>query len=92
MKKIPSIPAALVSAVALGSFAVGTLPAAHADAPAACAQQQAQLDKATAKLADLTAKFAAHPTHKNLKAKKAQQSRVSHATARLATCEAAVTS
>jgi hypothetical protein len=92
MKKIPSTAAALVSAVALGAFAVGTLPAAHADAPAACAQQQAQLDKATAKLADLTAKFAAHATHKNLKAKKAQAQRVAHATARLGACEAAQTS
>ena len=44
------------------------------------------------KLADLTAKFAAHPTTKNGKAKKAQVQRVAHATAHLDKCLAAQTS
>jgi hypothetical protein len=85
---------AFVSTLALGSFAAAGVPsafAAHAsDTP--CATQQAHVDKATAKLADLTAKFAAHPTTKNQKAKKAQAKRVAHATARLETCLAAQSS
>lgn len=82
---------ALVSTVAFGAFALSVVPAANADdtAPAPCATQQAQLDKATAKLAALTAKFAAHPTKHNQKAKKAQAQRVAHATARLDACMAA---
>jgi Skp family chaperone for outer membrane proteins len=90
MNRIRTTAAALVSTVALGSFAATAAPAAFAnERPAACSQQQAQVDKATAKLADLTAKFAAHPTQKNLKAKKAQAKRVAHAQARLDGCEAA---
>jgi hypothetical protein len=94
MNRFRSTAVALVSTLALGSFAAATAPsafAAHADS-APCATQQAQLDKATAKLAALTAKFAAHPTTKNGKAKKAQVKRVTHATARLDKCLAAQTS
>jgi hypothetical protein len=80
---------ALASTVVLGSVGAGTVPAAFAARPAACAQQQAHVDRASAKLADLTAKFAAHPTQKNLKTKKPQAQRVAHATARLNTCLAA---
>ena len=89
MNRIRTTAVALVSTVALGSFAATAAPAAFAEKPAPCATQQAQLDKATAKLAALTAKFAAHPNQKNLKAKKAQAQRVAHATARLDKCLAA---
>lgn len=65
--------------------------AAFAAKPAPCATQQVHVDKAGAKLADLTAKFAAHPTKKNLKAKKAQVQRVARATNRLEKCLAAET-
>jgi len=78
---------AFVSCLALG--AVAAPAAAHAEGDAPCATQQTQLDRATAKLADLQAKFAAHPTMKNGKAKKAQVKRVEHAQERLDTCLAA---
>jgi hypothetical protein len=87
--KLRTTAVALVSTLALGSFAAATVPAAFAAKPADCATQQAHVDKATAKLADVTAKFAAHPTQKNLKAKKAQVQRLAHATARLDSCLAA---
>ena len=79
---------AFAATLALGSFALMGSPAAFAthSTSAPCATQQAHVDKATAKLAALTATFAAHPTQKNLKAKKAQVKRVAHATARLDTC------
>jgi hypothetical protein len=94
MNRFRTTAVALVSTLALGSFAAATAPAAFAShaASAPCATQQAHVDKATAKLADLTAKFAAHPTTKNGKAKKAQVQRVAHATARLDKCLAAQTS
>jgi hypothetical protein len=81
----------VVSAFALGAFTLTSIPAANADdtASAPCATQQAKVDKATAKLASLTEKFAAHPTKKVKKAKKAQVQRVAHATARLDACMAA---
>jgi hypothetical protein len=81
----------VVSTLALGTFALTAVPAAYADgtAPEPCATQQAQVDRATAKLASLTEKFAAHPTKKVKKAKKAQVQRVAHATARLDACMAA---
>jgi hypothetical protein len=82
--------AAVVSTVALSGLAVSIAPTADA-APSSepCARQQAHVDRATAKLAALTEKFAAHPTTKNKKAKKAQVQRVAHATARLDSCLAA---
>ena len=92
MPRFRTAAVAIVSTVALGSFAAAATPSAFADKPAPCATQQAQVDKATAQLAALTAKFAAHPTQKNLKAKKAQAKRLAHATARLDTCLAAQTS
>lgn len=92
MNWIRTTAVAFVSTLALGSFVAAGAPAAFADKPAPCATQQAHVDKATAKLADLTAKFAAHPTQKNLKAKKAQVQRVAHATSRLDKCLAAQTS
>jgi hypothetical protein len=90
MNRFRTSAVALVSTLALGSFAAAAVPAFAGDASdAPCATQQAHVDRAGAKLADLTAKFAAHPTTKNLKAKKAQVHRVAHATARLDTCLAA---
>lgn len=83
---------AVVSTFALGGFAATATPAAFAAKPASCAQQQKQVDKANAKLTELEAKFAAHPTKKNHRAEKAQVQRVTRATARLAACIAAQTS
>ncbi|MFN8193720.1 MAG: hypothetical protein U0R80_05470 [Nocardioidaceae bacterium] len=85
MTRLRTSAVALVSTVALASFAA-TAPTASAAKPEPCATQQAHLDRASAKLADLTAKFAAHPTQKNLKAKKAQVKRVAHAQASLNSC------
>jgi hypothetical protein len=90
MNRLRTAAVALVSTLALGSVATATAPAfAGKPSDAPCAHQQAHVDKATAKLADLTAKFAAHPTVKNKKAKKAQVQRVAHATAKLDKCLAA---
>jgi hypothetical protein len=85
---------AFVSTLALGSFAIG-VPAAFADdepTDVPCATQQVHVDKATAKWEALQAKYAAHPTKKVKKAKKAQAQRVAHATARLDACLAALSS
>ena len=84
---------AIVSSIAFGTLALSSVSAAHADETdsAPCADRQTQVDKANAKLAALTAKFAEHPTTKNLKAKKAQVQRVTRATARLAACVAGTT-
>jgi hypothetical protein len=81
----------VVSTLAFGTFALTAAPAANAGDTASepCASQQAQVDRATAKLAALTEKFAAQPTKKNQKAKKAQVQRLAHATARLDACLAA---
>ena len=91
MNRIRTTSVAFAATLVVGSFAAAGSPAAFADhsASAPCAMQQAHVARATAKLAALTATFAAHPTQKNLKAKKAQVKRVSHATARLDTCLAA---
>jgi len=81
---------ALVSTVALGSAAAVTVPSAFANGkPAPCSMQQAQVDKATAKLDALAAHFAAHPTKKNKRQEKAQAQRVAHSAKRLAKCLAA---
>jgi L-asparaginase II len=84
---------AVVSSVAFGTLALSPVSAAHADETSSvpCANQQMQVDKANAKLTALTAKFAAHPTTKNLKAKKAQVQRVTRATTRLEACVAGTT-
>ena len=92
MNRIRRTAVGVAFALALGSFAATSTPAAFADKPAPCSKQQAQVDKATAKLAALTAKFAAHPTKKNKSAKKAQVHRVAHATARLDKCLASQSS
>ncbi|MFN8136141.1 MAG: hypothetical protein U0R79_00995 [Propionicimonas sp.] len=91
MNRLRSTAAAFVTATALGSLGLAAVPTASADAPAEvpCATQQAHVDRATAKLQALTAKFAAHPSKKNQKAKKAQVQRVARATARLEKCLAA---
>ena len=95
MSRIRTAAVAFASTIALGSGVALTAPAANAGPPdnaanpAPCAQQQAQLNRATAKLADLTVKFANHPTKKNKRAEKAQVKRVAHATARLDKCTAA---
>jgi hypothetical protein len=90
MNRVRITAVAFVSTLALGSLAYAA-PAAFADdsAPAPCATQAAQVTKAQAKLDALTAKFAAHPNQKNLKAKKAQVQRLARATSRLAACQAA---
>jgi hypothetical protein len=80
---------AIVSIVALGSVALAVVPAQADETGVPCADQQAQVDRASAKLTALTAKFAAHPTKKAKKAKKAQVQRVTRATARLDACVAA---
>jgi hypothetical protein len=84
---------AIVSSIAFGTLALSSVSTAYADDTDSvpCAAQQMHVDKASAKLAALTAKFAEHPTTKNLKAKKAQVQRVSHAAARLAACLAGTT-
>jgi hypothetical protein len=89
MNKLRNTAVAMVSTVALGAFALA-VPTAQADDSSAvpCADQQAQADRASAKLTALTAKFAAHPTKKVKKAKKAQVQRVARATARLDACVA----
>ena len=80
--------AAFVASLALGGFGVAV--PAHADdaAPQPCAQQQTQYDKASAKLAVLTARYEKHPTAENRAAKKAQQQRVAKSQARLEKCQA----
>jgi hypothetical protein len=90
MSSLRNTAVSIVSTVALGAFALSFVPSAQADETATepCATQQAQVDKATAKLDALTAKFAAHPTKKVKKAKKAQVQRVAKATARLEACVA----
>lgn len=94
MNRFRTTSVAFVATVAFGSFVAAGSPAAFAihATSTPCATQQAHVDNATAKLAALTAKFAAHPTRKNLKAKKAQLKRVAHATVRLDTCLAAQSS
>jgi Skp family chaperone for outer membrane proteins len=90
MNRFRTTAVALVSTLALGSFAAATVPAAFAGAkPAPCSTQQTQVDKATAKLDALAANFAAHPTKMNKRAEKAQAQRVAHAANRLANCLAA---
>lgn len=90
MNRFRTTAVALVSTLALGSFAAATVPTAFAGGkPAPCSTEQAQVDKATAKLDALAANFAAHPTRKNKRAEKAQAQRVAHAANRLAKCLAA---
>jgi hypothetical protein len=87
MNRFRTTAVALVSTVALGSFAAATVPTAFAGGkPAPCSIQKAQVDKATAKLDALAANFAAHPTKKNTRQEKAQAQRVAHAADRLAKC------
>ena len=78
---------ALVSTFALSGLAVTAAPAL-ADEPTSepCGQQQAQYDRAAAKLATLTEKWENNPTKANKKAKKAQMHRVAKADARLDAC------
>lgn len=88
MNRFRTTAVTFVAAAALGPLGLAAAPSAFADDPgdAPCATQQTQLDRATAKLEVLTAKFAAHPSKKNKKAKKAQIQRVAHAAARLEKC------
>lgn len=88
MKPIRTAVVALVSTLALGGLAATAAPA-NADRPDSepCAAQQAKVDRATAKLAELTAKWQKHPTAENKKAKKAQAQRLARAEARLEACE-----
>jgi hypothetical protein len=90
MNRFRTTAVALVSTLALGSFAAATVPTAFAGGkPAPCATEKAQVDKATAKLDALATVFAEHPTKKNKRAEKAQAQRVAHAANRLAKCLAA---
>jgi hypothetical protein len=87
MNRFRATAVAVVSTVALGSFAAATVPASFAGGrPAPCSQQKAHVDKAAAKMDALAAVFAAHPTKKNKRAEKAQVSRLGHATDRLLSC------
>ncbi|WP_151082589.1 hypothetical protein [Nocardioides cynanchi] len=89
MNRFRTTAVAFVSTLAIGSFAVTAVPAAFADdgsTDATCTTAQAHVDKATAKWEVLQAKYAAHPTKKVKKAKKAQAQRVAHATAQLDSC------
>lgn len=88
MSRTRTTAVALVSTLALGSFAAATVPTAfaHGGKPAPCDTQRAQVDKATAKLDALAIHFAAHPTKKNQRKEKAQAQRVAHAATRLANC------
>ncbi len=89
MSRIRTAAVAIVSTVAIGGLSTVAAPQALAAKPAPCAQQQAQVAKAQAKLDALTAKYAAHHTKKVQKAKKAQAQRVAQATKRLNKCLAA---
>ena len=87
MNRFRTTAVAVVSTLALGSFAAVVAPTAFAHGkPAPCSLQQTHVDKATAKLDSLAAVFAAHPTKKNKRAEKAQAQRVAHAANRLANC------
>lgn len=91
MKSLRNAAVIIATTVVFGTVGPSAAPTAFADdvTDASCATQQAHVDKATAKLAALTAKYAAHPAMRNQKAKKAQVQRVAHATSRLDTCLAA---
>ena len=87
MNRVRSTAVAFVSCLALGGVAVAGQSAAFAaegDEP--CAKQQTQVDKAQAALDRAAANFAAHPTTKNGKEKKAQKQRLAKATERLEEC------
>lgn len=88
MSIIRTTAAGFVVSLAIGGL--GVAAPAHADDSASqpCAQQQAQYDRANAKLAKLTAKWQEHPNAENKKAKKAQQQRVAKSQARLEKCQA----
>ena len=90
MSRTRTTAAAVFSALTFSALALTAVPAAHADDASTdpCASQQTQLDRASAKYDDLQAKYAEHPTQKNLKAKKAQKQRVARAQARLDDCRA----
>jgi len=85
MNRIHKTAVAVVSTAVL-SLGATAAPAAFADDAPACSGQQARVEKATAKLEVLKARFAEHPNQKNMKAKKAQVQRVNRATARLENC------
>lgn len=91
MKSLRNAAVTIASTVVFGTVALSAAPTAFADdaTEAPCATQQAHVDKATAKLAALTAKYAANPATGNQKAKKAQVQRLARATSRLDTCLAA---
>ncbi len=90
MNTLRTTAVAFVATLALGGLAATAAPA-NAERPTTepCAQQQAQFDKATAKLAALTEKWENNPTPETKKAKKAQAQRVAKAEARLEKCQAA---
>lgn len=90
MSIIRTTAAGFVVSLALGGLTATAVPAnADEAAPEPCATQQAQVDRASAKLAKLTEKWESNPTHATKKAKKAQAQRVAKAQARLDKCEAA---
>ena len=90
MSRTRTAAAAVFSTLAFSALALTAVPVAQADDAGTdpCATQQTQLDRASAKYDALQAKYAEHPTQKNLKAKKAQKQRVARAQARLDDCRA----
>jgi len=92
MNAVRSTAVAFVTTLALGALGglAATAAPANADRPSdePCAQQQTKVDKATAKLEALTAKWEKNPTKENRKAKKAQVQRVAKAEDRLEECQA----
>ena len=87
MQQLRKSTVALAVTLALGGLGLGVSGAQADDTETLpCAAQQAKVDKATAKLAALTAKLAEKPTKGTAKAKKAQVQRLAHATARLDAC------
>jgi len=87
MSPLRTTAVAFVATLALGGITATAAPViADESAAEPCAQQQAQVDRASAKHAALTEKWKEHPTAANKKAKKAQAQRVARAEARLDTC------
>lgn len=87
MSIIRTTAAGFAASLALSGLGA-TASFADEPAPEPCAQQQAQYDKASAKLAKLTEKWQANPTPETKKAKKAQAQRVAKAEKRLEQCQA----
>lgn len=86
MNRVRTTAVAFVSCLALGGLTVATQAVASAEDEVPCAAQQTRVDRAQAAFNRAAANFAAHPTQKNGKEKKAQKQRLARATSRLETC------